>query len=177
MSGLSDLLTPITSSAYFQLGSKLLIVFYLVFSVALVFWTWRDAERRGAMPWFWALVALLFNVPGWAIYMVIRPPEYEEDVQERELEIRAREAELQRKGSVCPNCFKPIEADYLVCPNCLKKLRRPCSNCARPIKTSWAVCPYCKTKQAAVEALTEETDLPVRRAPHSTSAPAAEPQS
>ena len=176
MSGLSDLLKPITGNPYFQLASQLLFVFYLVFSVALIFWTWRDAERRGAMPWFWGLVVLLFNIPGWAIYMVMRPPEFLEDMQERELEIRAREAELQRKGSVCPNCFKPIEPDYLICPNCMKKLRRPCSNCGRPIKTSWAVCPYCKTKQAAAEALTEETDAPAPRKPRSAPAPAAQPQ-
>jgi RNA polymerase subunit RPABC4/transcription elongation factor Spt4 len=154
----SDLFTPITSSPYFQLGTKLGLIFGIVFWLALAFWMWRDADRRGAMPWFWAIAGLVFPVAGWAIYMVVRPPESLEDVQERELEIRAREAEIQRTGTVCPNCFKPVEPDYLICPNCMKKLKKPCVNCGRPIKMSWAVCPYCKSKQAAADPPVEPMD-------------------
>lgn len=148
---MNDLLKPILDSAYYQLGSKLCIVFLVVFTFALIFWTWRDADRRGAMPWFWAVVVAIFNVFGWMIYMVVRPPEYADDVLERELEIRAREAELSQKGGVCPSCQKPVDGDFLICPYCMKKLKKPCTSCGKALKMSWAVCPYCKAKQQVAE--------------------------
>src|SRR5665647_1943243 len=93
---LGEVLKPY--AAIIELAQRLCTLFFIVFTVALVFWTWRDAQRRGAMPWFWALVVLIFNVAGWAIYMVVRPPESREDARERELEIRAREVELTREN-------------------------------------------------------------------------------
>jgi RNA polymerase subunit RPABC4/transcription elongation factor Spt4 len=147
----TDLFAPILQSAEFKLGSQLCLVFLVVFWLAIIFWTWRDARRRGAMSWFWAVVVALFfplfPLPGWVVYMVVRPPEYEEDAHERELEIRAREAELARESSACPSCLKPVDPDYLICPYCMKKLKKECGNCGRALKMSWAVCPYCKTKQ------------------------------
>ncbi len=148
---MGDLLTPITASAEFQFGWKLCAFFLLIFTVALIFWTWRDADRRGGMAWFWAVVVLLFNVPGWIIYMVVRPPEYLDDAHERELEIRAAESRLTKDGATCPSCLKPVEPEYLICPYCMKKLKKPCVNCGRALKMSWGVCPYCKTKQTAGE--------------------------
>jgi hypothetical protein len=144
---MSDLFKPILESAEFRLGSQLCLVFLAIFTIALIFWTWRDASRRGAMPWFWAVVVAFFNMAGWAIYMIVRPPEYEADARERELEILAREAELTRDVGTCPSCLKPVDSDYLICPYCMKKLKKQCVSCGRALKMSWAVCPYCKTKQ------------------------------
>ncbi|MGB4593968.1 MAG: zinc ribbon domain-containing protein [Coriobacteriia bacterium] len=142
-----QLLDPILNNPLVQLSQRLCWLFFAVFTIALVFWTWRDAQRRGAMPWFWALVVLIFNLAGWAIYMVVRPPESLEDTRERELEIRAREAEMARDNPVCPACFKPVDKDFLICPSCMKKLKKECVSCNRPLKLDWGVCPYCKTKQ------------------------------
>jgi RNA polymerase subunit RPABC4/transcription elongation factor Spt4 len=132
------------------LARQLCTLFLVVFWLALVFWTWRDAKMRGAMPWFWALVVFLFfplfPLPGWAIYMVVRPPEYAEEAHDRELEIRAKEVELAA-SLTCPSCLKPIKDDFLICPSCMKKLRKECTECGRALRLDWAVCPYCKTKQ------------------------------
>ncbi|TLM65978.1 MAG: zinc ribbon domain-containing protein [Actinobacteria bacterium] len=144
---MADVFAPILNSPEFTLAKQLCFLFYFVFSVALIFWTWRDASKRGAMAWFWALVALFFNVAGWAIYLIVRPPEYAADVRERELEIQAKEASLQREVETCPACLKPVEKDYLICPSCMKKLRKQCTECGRALKLDWGVCPYCKTKQ------------------------------
>ncbi|TDB38849.1 MAG: zinc ribbon domain-containing protein [Actinobacteria bacterium] len=146
---MNDLLGPILKPYMpaIQLSQRLCTLFFIVFSIALVFWTWRDAQRRGAMPWFWAIVVALFNVAGWSIYMVVRPPESREDARERELEIRAREAELTRDNPVCPACFKPVDKEFLICPSCMKKLKKECTSCGKALKLDWAVCPYCKTKQ------------------------------
>lgn len=142
-----EVLGPILNNPIVTLAKNLCMLFLLVFWAALVFWTWRDAERRGAMPWFWALVVILFNIAGWAIYMVVRPPELADDVRERELEIRAKEIALQRDMETCPACLKPVEKDFLICPSCMKKLRKQCTECGRPLRLEWGVCPYCKTKQ------------------------------
>jgi hypothetical protein len=148
---MSELFGPIMP--YIELGSKLCLVFYVVFVGALAFWIWRDARRRGAMSAFWAIAAIPFSVATWIIYVIVRPPETIDDVHERETEIAAREAELLVNGAICPNCLKPVERDFLICPTCLKKLKRPCDACDRPIKLTWSVCPYCRAKQSPGEAL------------------------
>lgn len=140
-----DALDPILKSPVVTLVTNLCLLFIVVFTIALIFWTWRDASRRGAMPWFWALVIVLFNVFGWMIYMVVRPPELADDAFERELEIKSIEVGLA--GSTCPTCHKPVENDFLICPSCQRKLRKECIKCKRALKLEWAVCPYCQTKQ------------------------------
>jgi uncharacterized membrane protein (DUF485 family) len=147
---MSDLLKPI--QPFLTLGTNLCLVFYVVFVCALMFWIWRDAKRRGAMSFFWAVAVIPFSVLTWMIYMIVRPPETLDELQERDIEIAAREAELAMYGSTCPNCFKPVQSDYLICPTCMKKLKKPCGSCGRAIKTSYSVCPYCKAKQSPVEA-------------------------
>lgn len=150
---MNDLLKPLMDQygAYLKLGGQLCGLFFIVFTIALVFWTYRDADRRGAMAVLWAIVVLVFNVFGWMIYMVVRPPEYADDALERELEIRTSEAELQRQGATCPSCLKPVESEYLICPYCMKKLKKQCVSCGKALKMSWAVCPYCKAKQQVSE--------------------------
>lgn len=144
---MGDLLAPITSNALFDLTKNLCILFFIVLDAALIFWTYRDAESRGAMGWFWSLVVLIFSAAGWVIYLVIRPSERLSDARERDLEIRAKEITLARDLESCPACFKPVEQDFLICPYCMKKLKKPCVECGRALKLNWNVCPYCKTKQ------------------------------
>ncbi len=144
---MGDILAPLFRSPEFRLVSQLCWLFFVVFSLALIFWTWRDASKRGAMAWFWALVVAFFNIAGWAVYMVVRPPEFLADVRERDLEIRAKEIALQRDMETCSSCLRPVERDFLICPACLKKLRKQCTECGRALKLEWGVCPYCKTKQ------------------------------
>lgn len=146
---MGDVFAPIMEQfgPQIRLGTQLCTLFFIVFHLALVFWTFRDANRRGAMGWFWALAALIFPIAGWVIYLVVRPPEFAEDARERELEIRAKEISLTRDYESCPACFKPVDSDFLICPSCMKKLRKPCIECGKALKLNWGVCPYCKTKQ------------------------------
>ena len=75
----NDLLGPIFSNPAFILARNLSGLFAVVLYGAIVFWTYRDAERRGAMGWFWALVTLIFfpffPYPGLIIYLIARPAE------------------------------------------------------------------------------------------------------
>jgi hypothetical protein len=147
MGALNDLLNPILNNPAVKLAEQLTTLFLIVLYLAVIFWTYRDANHRGAMGWFWGIVVAIFPFVGWVIYLVVRPSETLGDMHERDLEMRAREAELAQH-EYCPACFKPVEKDFLICPYCQKKLRKGCSECGKALKLNWTVCPYCKTKQA-----------------------------
>jgi len=145
--------------AYFGINSSglttaidLLIVFVVVLYLSLVYWTFADARRRIADPALigCATVASLFPFVGTIIYMVLRPPEYLEDVRERELEMQAAEARLyQLDYELCPHCDYRIEKDFIRCPSCLRKLKDRCVSCAKPLDRAWTMCPYCETEVAS----------------------------
>lgn len=136
------------NSPLFILFSRLFVLFVLVLWMSLVYWTYRDAKRRGALAIYWAAVVLFFYIFGWLVYLIVRPPEFLEDVKERELEIKAQQANLSKADLVCPSCFKSIEPEFLICPYCLKKLKESCPRCGRALRPSWTVCPYCRASLA-----------------------------
>ena len=53
----------------------------------------------------------LFPFVGTIVYMIVRPPEYLEDIRERELEMQASEARL-------------AQLSYLACQYCGRRSRR-----------------------------------------------------
>src|SRR5438105_6658125 len=142
--------------AYFGIESSglslvidLLILFVFVLYFALIYWTYADARRRIEDPMLvgCATAAALFPFVGPIVYMVLRPPEYLEDVRERELETQAAEARLhEAQSTLCPHCDYRVERDFVRCPSCMRKLKERCVNCARPLDRSWPICPYCETE-------------------------------
>jgi len=119
----------------------------VVIWIALVYYTFADARRRITDPMLvgCATVAALFPFVGTIVYMILRPPEYLEDVHERELEVQAAEARLHDfDHSLCPHCDYRIERDFVRCPSCLRKLKERCVNCSRPLDRAWTICPYCE---------------------------------
>jgi len=125
----------------------ILVAFAAVFWVASAYWTVKDARRRIEDSWLLVTAALVGLVPyvGPLVYMLFRPPEYLEDVRERELEIKAMEDRLSRRGLVCPVCRSEVQSSFLVCPICTTKLRQACPTCRAPLEALWQVCPYCAT--------------------------------
>jgi hypothetical protein len=127
---------------------NLSLFFLVVFWLAVAYWVYKDARRRIEDPWLVAMATILGLVPpfvGAIIYMFFRPPEYLEDVRERELEIRAMEERLARRDLHCPVCRAEVEPSFLVCPVCTTKLKQACSNCNSPLEALWQICPYCET--------------------------------
>jgi type II secretory ATPase GspE/PulE/Tfp pilus assembly ATPase PilB-like protein len=43
----------------------------------------------------------------------------------------------------CPNCFFPVEHNYLCCPNCARILNPRCKDCGQGLQTNWKTCPFC----------------------------------
>jgi hypothetical protein len=127
---------------------NLLYLFVAIFWIAFVYWVYKDARRRIEDPWLVGVATLLGAVPpflGPFIYMLFRPPEYLDDVRERELEIKAMEERLARRDLHCPVCRSEVDATFLVCPICTTKLKQACVTCKQPLEALWQVCPYCET--------------------------------
>ncbi len=136
---------PIWKYLYYGLIFILIIVW-----LAFVYWTYRDARLRvktQASAIFWALVVLVLNFLGLILYLILRPPEFIDDVIERDLEIERMEALLDSKEFSCPACGNPVKDDFLICPYCRKKLKSSCINCGKPLNLNWKVCPYCRNTQ------------------------------
>ena len=131
---------------------SLVVLFLVVIWLALVYWTYADARRRILDPMLvgCATAASLFPFVGTIVYMIVRPPEYLDDVRERELEMQAAEARLAEVGyHLCPHCDAEVEKEFLRCPNCMRKLKDPCRTCGRPLDPSWKICPYCEAEVGA----------------------------
>ncbi|MGH2956948.1 MAG: double zinc ribbon domain-containing protein, partial [Solirubrobacterales bacterium] len=128
---------------------NLLILFLVIVYLALIYWTYLDARRRLEDPVLiaCATAASVFPFIGTVVYTIVRPPEFLEDREERELELRAAELRLRQLiEQSCPYCEYPIGNSYLRCPNCERRLRNPCRKCRKPLDPKWGVCPYCETE-------------------------------
>src|ERR1700712_1970481 len=124
------------NSSALDTAVQLLGLVLVVVWIALVYYTFADARRRIADPLLvaCATAASLFPFVGTVVYMIVRPPEYLEDVRERELEMQAAEARLHSMDYfLCPHCDHQVEKDFLRCPSCTRKLKDACGNCAKPL--------------------------------------------
>src|ERR1700754_1989920 len=130
-----------------NLAVNLVLLFLIVLWIALIYWTFADARRRIEDPMLigCATAASLFPLVGTLVYMIVRPPEYLDDVRERELELQEAELRLHDLATqLCPYCDHPTQREFLRCPHCLRKLKDPCVNCAKPLDPQWPICPYCE---------------------------------
>jgi RNA polymerase subunit RPABC4/transcription elongation factor Spt4 len=128
--------------------SVLLLILGVVY-LALIFWTFADARRRIDDPLLvgCATLASVFPFVGTIVYLIVRPPEYLDDVRLRELEMTAAEARLANLDyQLCPHCDYEIKSDYLRCPNCQRKLKERCFSCGKPLEPQWEICPYCEAE-------------------------------
>src|SRR4051794_8927564 len=123
-----------------------------VLYLALIFWTFADARRRIDDPLLVVCATLtsFFPFVGVLVYLIVRPPEYLDDVRLRELEMTAAEARLASFDyALCPHCDYEVQSDYLRCPSCMRKLKERCHSCSKPIDPTWRVCPFCEAETSA----------------------------
>ena len=156
-----------------NLAVNLLLLFLVVIWLALVYWTWADAHRRIEDPMLvaCATAASLFPFIGTVVYVIVRPPEFIDDVRERELEMAAAEARLATLDQLaCQYCGFEVEKAFLRCPSCLRRLKEPCTVCGKPLDPRWKICPYC---EAEVGPAPPESRRPRQRRSAAASRPAA----
>jgi Double zinc ribbon len=148
-----------------NLAVKIVILFLVVIWLALLYWTYADGRRRIADPLLVGVAtatSFVFPFIGTIVYMIVRPPEYLDDVRERELEMQAAEARLAELGyHLCPHCDYEVERDFLRCPSCMRKLKDPCRSCGKPLDPAWKICPFCEAEIG--EAAPTATRRPRRR--------------
>ena len=135
---LAQLMTP-----ELQMALTVIVVFLVIIYVLCIVWVARDAYIRDTKWVLWAIVALI-PILGVIAYCLLRPPLYQIDRDEQELEIAIKQRELMKYGE-CGRCGYPVEADFVLCPNCHARLKNLCPTCHHALDPEWTVCPYCTT--------------------------------
>ena len=136
--------------------------------LSLVIWTFRDIRQRARDPFtriLAVLIVLLLFLPGFLIYLILRPSATLEDEYQRTLEEEALLHNIE-DAALCPGCNRRIQPDWLVCPSCHTLLKKHCPNCSRLMELPWNLCPYCATTVPGVRlenvtATDAFTDLPL----------------
>ena len=139
--------TDFFDSEVWHLTRNVSLFFIFIFWLASAYWVYKDARRRIEDPWLLAMAVALGIFPpfvGPLLYMFFRPPEYLDDVRERELEIKAMEENLGGTER-CPVCRADVDPSFLACPVCTTKLKQACRRCNQPLEPLWQMCPYCET--------------------------------
>ena len=113
--------------------------------LSLIFWTNRDIRKRSrdrVLRIIAVVVVTVFFLPGFLIYLVLRPGYTLEEEYQRALE---EEALLQaiEGAALCPGCERHLQPDWIVCPGCGTVLKKTCESCGRLIELPWNICPYC----------------------------------
>ena len=135
---LAQLMTP-----ELQMALTVILVFLVIIYVLCIIWVARDAYVRGSRWYLWTILALI-PLLGVIAYCLLRPPLYQIDRDEQELEIAIKQRELMQYGE-CGRCGYPVEVDYIICPNCHAHLKNLCPTCHHALDPAWTVCPYCAT--------------------------------
>lgn len=131
----------------FSIIWKVLLVAFIVFWIVVLDWIWVDSGERTSNKRsriLYIVLAIIFNVFGWLIYLIIRPTQTIEEIYWADLERRYLKYETSELGD-CPKCGTQLYPGFLFCPNCNYKLKRKCPSCEVYIDKKSKFCPFCGT--------------------------------
>jgi len=120
--------------------------------LSLIIWTFRDIKSRARDTLVYILATLvvaLLSLPGFLIYLVLRPQLTLEEEYQRSLEEEALLQAVENKA-LCPGCERNIKDEWQVCPNCHTRLKKPCLHCGKLMDLPWNVCPYCGSPELGI---------------------------
>lgn len=133
-------------------------VWALLLWLSIIVWVYRDIRDRTRDLGLQVLAVFIvmmffpgFNIPGLALYLMLRPRETLEEAYARSLEEEALLREIGDEG-ICPSCRRFTERGWKVCPFCQTQLKDVCSTCEQLLSFSWVSCPFCGTQRKAVAA-------------------------
>jgi len=69
-----QVITDFLESPLLRIVGQLVLLLFVVLWVALVYWTYTDAERRGAMSIFWGIVAVSPSFVSCLNFSLLPPP-------------------------------------------------------------------------------------------------------
>lgn len=134
---------------YAILGGLVGAVWALLLWLSIIVWVYRDMRDRTrdlALQVLSVFVVLMFfpgfNIPGLALYLMLRPRETLEETYARSLEEEALLREIGDEGE-CPSCRRFVERAWRACPYCQTQLKDVCGECEQLLSFSWIACPYC----------------------------------
>ena len=133
----------------------------LLLWLSIIVWVYRDIRERTRDLGLQVLAVFVvmmffpgFNIPGLALYLMMRPRESLEEAYSRSLEEEALLREIGDEG-LCPSCRRFVERTWRVCPFCQTQLKDICSECEQLLSFNWVVCPHCTAeRKAALRTLT-----------------------
>lgn len=131
---------------------KLVLIIFLVFWIVVLDWIWVDSGERTTnrkLRIFYVVIAAIFNIFGWIIYLIIRPNLTIEEIYWADLERRYLKYETNELGD-CPKCGTQLYPGYLYCPKCKYRIKVKCGNCNVYIDKGSNFCPFCGISRAAL---------------------------
>jgi len=133
------------------LGGLIVGVWALLLWLSIIVWVYRDIRDRTHDLGLQVLAVFVvmmffpgFNVPGLALYMMLRPRETLEETYARSLEEEALLREIGDEG-MCPSCRRFVERAWRICPFCATQLKDVCAKCEQLLSFNWVTCPFCAT--------------------------------
>ena len=132
-------------SINFNIVWKILLFAFVIFWIVVLDWIWADSGERTSnrrSRILYVILAAIFNVFGWLIYLIIRPSQTIEEIYWADLERRYLKYETSELGD-CPKCGTQLYPGFLYCPNCNYKLKRKCPSCGVYVDKKSNFCPFC----------------------------------
>jgi hypothetical protein len=132
-------------------------VWAILLWLSIIVWVYRDIRDRTRDVGLQVLAVFIvmmffpgFNIPGLALYLMLRPRDTLEEAYARSLEEEALLREIGDEG-LCPSCRRFCERNWSTCPFCQTQLKDVCTKCEQLLSFNWFACPYCGTpRQAAI---------------------------
>ena len=135
------------------LGGLIVGVWALLLWLSIIVWVYRDIRDRTrdvGLQVLAVFVAMVFfpgfNIPGLALYLMLRPRDTLEEAYARSLEEEALLREIGDEG-LCPSCRRFSEKNWRTCPFCQTQLKDVCMQCNQLLSFNWVACPYCGTQR------------------------------
>ena len=124
----------------------LMVVCVVMLYILSIVYVIRDAQRRGAEPWWmWAFISVI-PIVGLLAYVILRPSSYLIDREEQDLDIALREHQLSHYG-ICPQVrARRSTATLWSARSATRRSATSAPPANRPLNADWKVCPYCRTR-------------------------------
>jgi RNA polymerase subunit RPABC4/transcription elongation factor Spt4 len=151
-------------------------VWALLLWLSIIVWVYRDIRERTRDLGLQVLAVFVvmiffpgFNIPGLALYLMLRPRESLEEAYARSLEEEALLREIGDEG-MCPSCRRFVEKEWRLCPFCATQLKDVCTKCQQLLSFNWVACPYCATERRGVTVPESAKPAPAPEPPVSATA-------
>jgi len=139
--------------------------------LSIIVWIYRDVRDRTRDLGLQVLAIFVgimffpgFNIPGLALYLMLRPRDSLEEAYARSLEEEALLREIGDEG-MCLSCRRFVEQGWRICPYCATQLKDICVKCDHLLSFNWIACPYCTTERRGTpEAAPETPSVPTTAA-------------